>query len=116
MEMLHEPVSAIAMRGDTILAATPTHLLLRAGGAWRVSDPTGPPIGAIVAITPGQTGFLLAGDRGIAWFDPVRPLWNALIQPGDVPQPVRDIAATRDYIWVATDIGVLRYEKRVLVP
>ena len=29
---------------------------------------------------------------------------------------VRDIAATRDYVWVATDVGVVRYERRVLVP
>ncbi|HEY2804417.1 MAG TPA: hypothetical protein VGI92_01025 [Gemmatimonadales bacterium] len=111
-----EPVFAIAMRGDTILASTATHLLIRQHGLWRVVDPPGTPVGQIAAISAGETGFFIAGDRGFAWYDPVRPLWNALIQPGDVAPPVHDIAATRDYIWIATDIGVFRYEKRVVVP
>ncbi len=115
-ESLHEQVLALATHGDTILAATTTHLLLRIGGEWRVTDPPGAPIGTIAAIAAAPKGFLLAGDRGFAWYDPVRPQWNALIQPGDVPVPVRDIAATRDYVWIATDIGVVRYDRRTVMP
>ena len=77
----------------------------------------GPSIGRIAVINGGDTaGFWLAGDRGFAWFDPARPVWNALVQPGDVPLPVHDVVATRNHVWVATDIGVVRYEKRVLIP
>ncbi len=113
---LREPIVAIAVKGDTILAATATRFLLRDADAWRVIDAPGASIGRLTAITADRSGFWVSGELGIAWFDPSRPAWNALVSAGDVPQPVRDIAVSRDYVWIATDIGVVRYEKRVLVP
>jgi len=112
----HETIVAIAVRGDTIVAATPTRFVVRAGGAWSLVEPPGASIGEIIRIVADErAGFWVAGSSGFAWFEPSHPLWIALVSPGDVPLPVRDIAATRDYVYVATDAGVVRYERRVLL-
>jgi ligand-binding sensor domain-containing protein len=113
---LRDPVVAIAMRGDTIVAATATRFLVRAGGAWNVVEPPGAPIGEMTRIiADDRAGYWVAGRGGFAHFEPGRPHWSAMNSPGDVPLPVRDIAATRDHVWVATDAGVVRYERRVLL-
>jgi hypothetical protein len=113
---LHEPIVALAHRGDTLVAATATRFVLRAGEEWRVVDVPGRPIGRITAMVPDTAGLWVAGEQGFAFFEPSRPVWNALVAPGDVPHPVRDVVATREYVWVATDAGVVRYDRRVLVP
>jgi ligand-binding sensor domain-containing protein len=115
--ILREPVLAAALRGDSILAATPTRFFVQDAGGWRAVDAPGAPIGRVSAITAdARGGFWIAGDQGFAFFDPSRSVWNALFTAADVPQPVRGITASRDYVWVATDIGVVRYERRLLVP
>ena len=112
---LREPIVALARHADTLVAATAARFIVHAGD-WRVVDVPGRPVGRITAMASDTLGLWVAGSEGFAFFDPSRPLWNALIAPGDVPHPVRDIAATRDHVWLATDLGVLRYQRRVLLP
>lgn len=113
---MRDPIVAIALRGDTIVAATSTRFIVRTGGVWSVVEPPGEPIGAIGRIVADErAGFWVSGTSGFAYFEPSRPTWSALVSPGDVPLPVRDIAATRNYVWVATEVGVVRYERRVLL-
>lgn len=112
---LREPIVALARHGDTLVAATATRFIVHANG-WRVVDVPGRPIGRITAMAEDTAGLWVAGSEGVAFFDPSRPLWNALIAPGDVPHPVRGIAASRDHVWVATDAGLVRYARRVLTP
>ncbi len=112
---LREPIVALARHADTLVAATATRFIVHAG-EWRVVDVPGRPIGRIAAMASDTAGLWVAGSEGFAFFDPSRPLWNALLAPGDVPHPVRDIVATRDHVWVATDAGLVRYARRVLVP
>ena len=113
LPQMHETIVAIAVRGDSIVAATASRFLVRdLGGGWHVVDPAGGSIGRITALCADDRGGLwVAGTLGIAYFDPSRNLWDALTTPGDVPVPVADIAATRDYVWVATPIGVMRYRR-----
>ena len=112
---LRDPVVAVALRGDTILAASAGQLVMRAGGAWSTSTLPGHSLGQHLRIVPDErAGFWIAGTMGIGYFEPGRRVWNALTAPGDVPLPVRDIAASRNYAWVATDQGVVRFERRVL--
>jgi ligand-binding sensor domain-containing protein len=113
---IHEPIVALAFRGDALVAATASRFILRVDDGWRVADIPGQPIGRITAMAADTTGLWVAGTLGFAYFDPTRGLWNPLVAPGDVPLPVRDVALTRDYVWVATDAGVVRYDRRVLVP
>jgi ligand-binding sensor domain-containing protein len=113
---LRSPVVALAVAGDTILAAFPTRLALRTGGAWRVVDPPGVSIGRFTAAAPDARGFWLGGAQGLAFYQPASNVWRALTSTGDLPLPVLDVAAAGDYVWVATPGGVVRLLRRVLVP
>lgn len=108
-------VVALALDGDTLLVATDTRLAWRAADMWHVL-PGGPSIGRVTALASDPAGFWVAGTLGLAFFQPGRNLWHALTAPGDVPQPVSDVAAGRDYVWAATPAGVVRLERRVLAP
>ena len=113
---LRAPVYAIAVKGDTILAAMETRLAVREGGTWRVVDPPGTPIGRFTAAAADRAGFWLGGTLGLAFYQPARNVWRALTSPGDIPLPVNDVAADAEHVWVATPGGVVRLERRVLAP
>ena len=113
---LRAPVVALAVKGDTIIAALETRLAVRAGGAWRIVDPPGTPIGRFTAIAADRAGFWLGGTQGLAFYQPSRGVWRALTSTGDLPLPVNDVAADDEHVWVATPGGVVRLLRRVLVP
>lgn len=110
------PFVALAVKGDTILAATTTRIAVRAGGEWRLLDPPGTPIGRFSAAAADAQGFWLGGDQGLAFYQPGTGVWRALTSTGDLPLPVMDVAAGGDYVWVATPGGVVRFLRRVLMP
>ncbi|MFI5208131.1 MAG: hypothetical protein ACHQX4_08940 [Gemmatimonadales bacterium] len=112
---VRDPIVALARHADTLVAATATRFIVHAG-EWRVVDVPGRPIGRITAMAADTAGLWVAGSEGFAFFDPSRALWNALVAPGDVPHPVRDVVASRDHVWIATEAGLVRYARRVLVP
>jgi hypothetical protein len=53
-------------------------------------------------------GFWVAGDRGVGYVQlgipPVHPL-----RQGDLPGLVNDLAVDDQYLWVATDGGLVRF-------
>ena len=110
------PVVALAFKGDTLLAATETTLSWCVAGAWHPVGAPAPSIGTFTALAADARGFWVAGTQGLAFLAPARGVWRALTALGDVPQPVSDVAATRDYVWAATPLGVVRLERRVLAP
>jgi hypothetical protein len=110
------PVEAVAVRADTVVLATDSRLAWWAGGAWHDAGQPGPTIGRYTAIAAGSAGFWVGGTLGVGFYQPARALWRALTAPGDVPQPVADVAVSRDYLWAATPEGVVRLDRRVLVP
>lgn len=116
MAQMRDPVVALAVRGDSIVAALPARFLIRADGRWQVADPAGASIGRFTAMAGDGAGLWVAGTLGFALYDPTRSLWWALTSPADVPLPVADIAATREHVWVATAIGIIRYRRRLLAP
>jgi len=113
---LRSPVLAIAVKGDTILAALDRRLALRAGGVWRLVEPPGTPIGRFTAAAADADGFWLGGEQGLAFYRPATGEWRALTSAGDLPLPVADVAAGGEYVWVATPGGVVRFQRRVLMP
>ncbi len=110
------PIVALAFKGDTLLAATESRLAWWAAGSWHDAAPVGPSIGTFTAVGADAAGFWVAGTLGLGFYEPARAVWRALTAPGDVPQPVSDVAASRDYLWAATPLGVVRLERRVLAP
>jgi len=110
------PVVALAFKGDTLLAATETRLAWWVAGSWHDAAPAAPSIGTFTAVGADAAGFWVAGTLGLGFYEPARSVWRALTALGDVPQPVSDVAASRDYVWAATPLGVVRLDRRVLVP
>lgn len=108
-----EPVLGIATRGEQSLAITARRAMLRTGGAWQVIEP-GRNLGELSAVAADSGGFWVAGSLGFAFFDVAAGHWFALLQD-DVPVPVRDIVPSRGYVFVATDAGVVRFERRLIV-
>jgi hypothetical protein len=116
MPQMREPIVALAVRADTLVALLPSRFLIRSGGAWRLAEPAGASIGRFTAMAGDAAGLWVAGTLGFASYDPRRNIWTAITSPADVPLPVADIAVTRDHVWVATAIGVVRYLRRMLEP
>lgn len=113
---LAEPIVALAVKGDTVVAATASRLAWHAAGAWHESGAPVSAIGQVTAVAADRAGFWIGGTLGVAFWQPARGLWRALTAPGDVPQPVSDVAAGRDWFWAATPLGVVRLRRDVLVP
>jgi ligand-binding sensor domain-containing protein len=109
-----EPVLGLATLAGHAVAVTARRVLLRGGGAWQAVEPARN-LGELAAVAADSTGFWIAGSLGFAWFDPDENRWLPMLQD-DVLVPVRDIAASRGYVWVVTDAGVVRFEKRLLLP
>ncbi|MBI1722764.1 MAG: hypothetical protein HYR48_02520, partial [Gemmatimonadetes bacterium] len=76
--MLRDPIVAIALKAETLVVASEVRLAVRAGGAWRVVDPPGPPVGRMTAVVADREGFWVAGTAGFAFYQPARNFWNAL--------------------------------------
>jgi ligand-binding sensor domain-containing protein len=68
-----------------------------------------------MAFIPDGPGFWVAGDRGVGFArlttPPVRPL-----RAGDLPAASNDLAVDRDYLWVASDGGLVRFRLDAIRP
>jgi hypothetical protein len=111
---LTQPIWALARARDTIVAATDRSL------AWR--DPTtrswtdvpvpfslGRPT-ALAADPDG--GMWVGGTLGLAFAAVGRAEVRVLTVPLDLPAAVRDVAAAGRWLWVATDSGLVRFDRR----
>jgi ligand-binding sensor domain-containing protein len=111
---LRLPVLALARLQDTIVMATAGQLVWRNAltHEWTVL-PMSPAIGASTALAADPDGGVwIGGTRGLAHADLGRAHIRALTVPLDLPAAVRDLAADGDYLWVATDSGLVRLDRR----
>jgi hypothetical protein len=56
----------------------------------------------------------VGGRNGLLRFGFAAGDVRAYRAPGDVPGPVRGIASDRQYLWVATEAGLVRFERSAL--
>lgn len=109
---LRVTVYAIGNLQDTIVMATERELFWRdpATHAW-TGVPLPPALGIPTALAAGSDGALwIGGTRGLAQTEIRRGLMHVHSVPFEIPAPVRDLAADRDYIWAATDSGLVRIQ------
>jgi ligand-binding sensor domain-containing protein len=111
---LRTPVVALASTGDTLVVVLADQVAWRdrATAHWTVERP-GTPLGTLTAAAgdvPGG-GVWLAGTIGVAWWDIAHRVYRRLDVPGDLPGPVRDVAAATPWVWVATDSGAVRLSR-----
>lgn len=111
---LRAPIVALARTGDTLVAVLEDQVAWRdrTTAHWTLERPR-VTLGALRAAAgdvPGG-GVWLAGTLGVGWWDIPHRAFRRLDVPGDLPGPVRDIAAATPWVWVATDSGVVRLSR-----
>ncbi len=114
---LQAPVIALSSLADTVVALTRDEMLWldpRTHG-WTLGPNLSGILGGLVAFTPDGPGFWVAGDRGVAFArlstPPLRPL-----RAGDLPGASNDLAVDHDYLWVASDAGLVRFRLDAIRP
>ncbi len=109
---LRVPIYALARLQDIIVMATERELLWRdpATQAW-TPVPLPLALGIPTALTTTPQGELwIGGTRGLAQADIRSGLMHVHAMPFEVPAAVRDLATDRDYLWAATDSGLVRIQ------
>jgi hypothetical protein len=107
---LQSAVIDLATLGDTLVALTRDGLLWRDPRTkrWTLGPNISALLGRLRRFVPDGPGFWVAGDQALGFArlntPPVRP-----IRDGDLPAPVNDLAVDNDYLWVATDRGLVRF-------
>jgi hypothetical protein len=114
---LQVPIIGLRFMGDTLVALSQDQLLWRdpKGGAWTLGPTLSTLLGRLRAFALDGDGFWVGGERGLAFArlksPPIRPMIS-----GENPGLIRDIAVDADYIWVATDSGLVRWSREAIRP
>lgn len=114
---LQVPIVGLRFMGDTLVALSQDQLLWRdpKGGQWTLGPTLSSLLGRLRTFALDGDGFWIGGDNGLAFArlktPPLRPLVN-----GENPGPIRDIAVDAEYVWVATDSGLVRWSRDAIRP
>jgi len=128
---LNAPIVSIATNGDTVVVATRDRLVIRTGSGeqsaecrvqnaecveqgWFVERAISVELGDLTSVAADRDGVWVGGSRGIAHYQLVTRAFVFFNAPGDVPGPVLDLATDDRYLWVATERGLLRFDKGAL--
>jgi energy-coupling factor transporter ATP-binding protein EcfA2 len=107
----------LAPLADTLVALTRDQLLWRNPRSleWTLGPNLSGLLGRLRRFVADGTGFWVAGDRGVGFArlgtPPLRPL-----REGDLPGAANDLAVDEDFLWVATDGGLVRFRLNVIRP
>jgi hypothetical protein len=99
------------------VALTPNQLLWRDPGTrrWTLGPTLSGLLGRLRRFVADGPGFWIAGDRGVAFArlstPPIRPL-----RDGDLPGAANDLAVDDQFLWVATDGGLVRFRLDAIRP
>jgi hypothetical protein len=114
---LQVAVVALGSLGDTVVAMSRDQLLWRnpSSGGWTLGPNLSGLLGRLRAFAAEGPGLWVAGERGIGFArlggPPVRAVGES-----DLPGIATDVAADRDYLWVATDRGLVRFRLDAIRP
>jgi len=114
---LQAVVVDLAPLADTLVALTRDELLWRdpRSRRWMLGPNLSNLLGRLRRFVADGDGFWVAGDNGIGFVQlrtpPIRPL-----QPRDLPGAANDLAVDQEYLWVATDGGLVRFRLRAIRP
>ena len=114
---LQAGVVDLAPLADTLVALTRDQLLWRNPRSleWTLGPNLSGLLGRLRRFVADGTGFWVAGDRGVGFArlgtPPLRPL-----REGDLPGAANDLAVDEDFLWVATDGGLVRFRLNVIRP
>jgi hypothetical protein len=115
---LAEPVVALGWQSDTLVGLTEDRVIWRDARvkSWWLGPTISPALGRLRAFAPGMGGLWVAGERGVAFVPfnamPARVLYT----PTDIPGTPLDLAVDEDYLWVASDAGLVRFRLGAVRP
>ncbi|QJR35431.1 hypothetical protein [Gemmatimonas groenlandica] len=113
---LRRPVRALAWSDTVLLAATDDAVLRLAprGGVEpvRVDLLDVRQVGRVTKVAIDERTMWLAGTDGVVIVSRRDGATRVLRVPGDLPGPVLDLAANRDYMWFGTPQGLIRLRRR----
>jgi ligand-binding sensor domain-containing protein len=107
----------LAPLADTLVALTRDELLWRDPRTkrWTLGPNLSGFLGRLRRFVADGSGFWVAGDRGVGFArlgtPPLQPL-----KPGDLPGLANDLAVDDEYLWIATDRGLVRFRLSVIRP
>ncbi len=112
--LLREPIEALAVAQGRVVVATRDQIVWRDGdGGWTRETPFGD-LGRITALTADEDGVWVGGQLGVQYFRFATREFVRAAGPGDLPGAVTDLGASRDFLWVGTEGGLVRIEKRAV--
>lgn len=105
---LNAPILALSRLRDTVVAATPDQLAWRSpSGAWTMVRARAA-VGRVTTLTADRDGVWVGGDNGLAYWRVGTGAFRAVRAVADLRTGVRDVLLSGAYLWVATDVGVVR--------
>jgi ligand-binding sensor domain-containing protein len=114
---LQAGVVDLAPLADTLVALTRDQLLWRdpRSKRWTLGPNLSGLLGRLRRFAVDGPGFWVAGDRGVGFArlgtPPIRPL-----REGDLPGMPNDLAVDEEFLWVATDAGLVRFRLSIIRP
>ncbi len=116
LAVLRDPIVALAFTGDTLVVGLRDRIAWRSRGEpWVAERVVTGELGDITALAADSPGIWIGGTGGIAFYRFEARAFAFINAAGDLPGPVRDIAAGDRYLWVATDAGLVRFTKDALL-
>jgi hypothetical protein len=113
---LRRAVRALAWSDTVLLAATDDAVLLLAprGGVepTRVDALDVRLVGRVTRVAIDDRTMWLAGSEGVVMVSRRDGATRVLRVPGDLPGPVLDLVADREWLWVGTPQGLVRFRRR----
>jgi ligand-binding sensor domain-containing protein len=108
---LGEPVISLMWQRDTLVALTEDRVLWRDARLknWWNGPTISPTLGRLRAVVSGAGGLWVAGERGVALVPFNAIPARVLRVPADLPGAPYDVAIDDDYLWVATERGLVRF-------
>jgi ligand-binding sensor domain-containing protein len=115
--ILRDPVVALAAGSGHAVAATRERVVWRPREPdWSREVPVSGHLGEIIDLAADSDGVWIGGTVGLGYFDFASGAYRTVTGAGDLPGAVRGIAAGPEYVWLATDGGLVRFAKNTLVP
>jgi ligand-binding sensor domain-containing protein len=115
---LSEPVVALGWQRDTLVGLTEDRVIWRDSRlrSWWLGPTISSSLGRLRAFASAEGGLWVAGERGVA-FVPFNAMpARILFSPTDIPGTPLDVAVDEDYLWIASDAGLVRFRLAAVRP
>jgi hypothetical protein len=118
LQLLRTPVRALLWHGDTLVALTERGLLWRdpRTGAWAIGPEIVTQVGTPRALADGDDGVWIAGSRAAGFAKLGGPVERTLLVGDALPAESWDVSTEREWLWVATSRGVVRFRREAVEP